>query len=104
MYKALGSLASCSSPGEKAVAKAENRSSGSVMFSKCFSSFISFGAIVLRLLFVVLYNWYIISFTCIILSNIVEYTVHIIQFESTLWHKTRIGLMKNKYKVLDEDV
>jgi hypothetical protein len=31
---------------------------------------------------VVLYNWYIISFTCTTLSNIVEYIVHIMQFES----------------------
>lgn len=54
MCKAFGSLASCSSPGEKAVANAENRSSGSMMFSKYLSSFISFGAMLLRLLFVTL--------------------------------------------------
>lgn len=55
VYRAFGSLASCSSPGEKAVANAENLSSGSVMLSKCFRSFISFGAMLLMLLFVVLY-------------------------------------------------
>lgn len=61
---ALGSLASCSLPGEKAVANAENRSSGSMMFSKYLSSFISFGAMLLRLFFVALYRRYIMSLTC----------------------------------------
>lgn len=64
MYIAFGCLISCSSPGEKAVANAENRSSGSVMFSKYFSSLISFGTILLKLLCVALYIRYIISFTC----------------------------------------
>lgn len=64
MYRALGFLASCSLPGEKAVANAENRSSGSMMFSKYLSSFISFGAMPLRLLFVALYRQYIMSLTC----------------------------------------
>lgn len=56
VYKAFGSFCSLPSPGEKAVAKAENRSSGSTMFSKCFNSFISLGAMLLRLLFVALYK------------------------------------------------
>lgn len=64
MCNALGSFGSCSSPGEKAVANAENRSSGSVMFSKYFSNFISFGAMLLRLVFVALYIRYIMSLTC----------------------------------------
>lgn len=62
--KALTSLASCSSPGKKAVASAENLSSGSVMFSRCLRSFISGGAMLLRLLFVSLYIQCIISLTC----------------------------------------
>lgn len=64
MYNALRSLASGSLPGEKAVANAENRSSGSVMFSKYLSNFISLGAMLLRLLFVALYRQYIMSLTC----------------------------------------
>lgn len=56
VYNALGSLASWSSPGENAVARAENRSSGSVMLSKYFKSLISFGVMLLRLLFVALYK------------------------------------------------
>ncbi|KAF1861873.1 hypothetical protein Lal_00026348 [Lupinus albus] len=47
VYKASGSLASFPSPGEKAVANAENRSSGSIMLSKCLSSFISFDSFAL---------------------------------------------------------
>lgn len=50
VYIAFGSLISCSSPGENALANAENRSSGSVMFSKYLSSLISFGVILLKLL------------------------------------------------------
>lgn len=64
VYIALGSLASLSLPGEKAVAKAEKRSSGSVKLSRYLSSFISFGAMLFKLLFVALYNSYIIAFTC----------------------------------------
>lgn len=56
MYNALGSLAWWSSPGENAVARAENRSSGSVMLSKYLRSLISLGVMLLRLLFVALYN------------------------------------------------
>ena len=63
VYIAFGCLISCSSPGEKAVANAENRSSGSVMFSKYFRSLISWGTILLKLLCVALYIRYIISFT-----------------------------------------
>ena len=64
VYNALGSLASWSSPGENAVARAENLSSGSVMLSKYFNSLISFGVMLLRLLFVALYNRHIMSFAC----------------------------------------
>lgn len=73
VYIAFGCLISCSSPGEKAVASAENRSSGSVMFSKYFSSLISCGTILLKLLCVALYIRYIISFTC---KKIALYGLH----------------------------
>lgn len=56
VYITFWSFTSWSSPGQKAVAIAENLSSGSMMFSKYFNSFISLGAMFLRLLFVALYN------------------------------------------------
>lgn len=81
VYIAFGSLASLPSPGAKAVAKAENRSSGSTIFSKCFNSFISFGAMLLRLLLVALYNRYIISFTYIIEIEGDDIILHLEVFE-----------------------
>lgn len=69
LYKASRLLGSCSFSGEKAEASAENRSSGSVMFSRYFNSFISLGAMLLRPFFVVLYIWYIMSLTCKSQSN-----------------------------------
>ena len=64
VYMTSASLVSRSFPGQKAVARAENRSSGSTMFSKYLSSLISGGAIVFRLFCVALYICRIISLAC----------------------------------------